>query len=191
MNRAELLGLYYIDRRHEPRIFKIRQYLNGVYLIVDGDEHALISGAMLENDRENIFATLDRARAALNDSQRRTSTDADIAAMERALADLSDDDYALLQFIANLDAHGSHAFEAGVLEGQTLEAVSLLEVQIASELPLPALVESIVVYKKLRLLEVVSEPVPGKPEEEDYWLIINPSALGLLRLADTTLEDVA
>lgn len=195
MNGADFLGLYYVDSGNEaapPRVYEIQQHLKGVFLLVSEDEQRLATQTSITGNPDNIFDTREEALAALaTRGARRSVNVAHNDPFATLLLKLSDEDRELLCFIVSMEEYAPHEFTGGILAGRTLAAVSLLDVQVSTNLPLRSLVDCIVSFKKKGLLEVVAEPAAEPPHEEDYWLIINPQAVPALEQLAATLEDVA
>lgn len=195
MNAADFLGLYYVysgDDAAELRVYEIQQHLKGVFLLVHDDDQRLVTHSTITNDVDNVFETRDEALAAIaGQTNRRNARLPQNDPFSSLLMDLSEDDRDLLCFIISMEEYAPHLFTGGILEGRTLTAVSLLDVQITTGLQLRGLVDSIVGFKKKGLLEVVAEPAAEPPHEEEYWLVINPQAVPALERLAAMLEDVA
>jgi len=195
MNAADFLGLYYVysgDDAAELRVYEIQQHLKGVFLLVHDDDQRLVTHSTITNDVDNVFETRDEALAAIAaQNNRRNARPPQNDPFSTRLMDLSEDDRDLLCFIISMEEYAPHLFTGGILAGRTLSAVSLLDVQITTGLQLRGLVDSIVGFKKKGLLEVVAEPAPEPPHDEEYWLVINPQAVPALERLAAMLEDVA
>lgn len=215
------VGRFLLDLRSgEPRIYEIMQHLKGVYLIGNADEQRLLTSESLLALEAQIYDSVKAAQAA---APARTTAEADpappapeteqpsnppsardperrplmtvppIIDVVHAALSLTQAQADILASMLKSDAYAQRCFQNGILAGHELRAINLVDAQIACRMNLSTLVEAIVDFKKMNLLEVVSEQpaTEGAPEVAQYWVIINPDCEAALSSDVTPIGMVA